>query len=101
MLRTIEVVFDGKTFVPSVPVDLPAGTRVTVQVPDGGAAPRMSVGAPPPPMTDAEREEWDQFVAKLQATELPWPTVDEAVAAQRTTSWRPPEGGSCSTRTSC
>lgn len=92
MHKTIEVVFDGKTFVPTGPVDLPAGTKVTVEVPDGSAKPRMSVGAPPAPMTDEERREWEEILVQVRAAELPWATVDEAVAAQRTMSWRPPEG---------
>ena len=46
MLKTIEVVFDGKTFVPTGPVDLPAGTKVSVELPDHGyPGPRATVGA--------------------------------------------------------
>lgn len=88
MLKAIEAVFDGKTFVPTGPVDLPTGTKVTVDVPDH--APGMSVGPPPPPMTGEERAEWEEILAKIRSAELPCATADEAVAAMRRSSWAPP-----------
>jgi hypothetical protein len=36
MLKTIEVVFDGKAFVPTAPVDLPAGAKLTAELPEHG-----------------------------------------------------------------
>ena len=92
MLRTIEVVFDGKSFVPTGPVDLPAGTKVSVELPDHGAPRGMSVGPPPPPMTAEEEDEWEEMCRIWAETPLPWATADEAVAAMRRPSWPlPPE----------
>lgn len=93
MLKTIEVVFDGKTFVPTGSVDLPAGTKATVEVSASGT-PGVSVGPPPPPMTDAQKRDWERLCRLWAATPLPWATVDEAVAAMRRPSWSPSEDGS-------
>lgn len=95
MLKTIEVVFDGRTFVPTGPVDLPAGTKVSVSLPEkSGAVGTMSVGPPPPPMTAENEAEWERLCRIWAATPLPWATVDEAVAAMRRPSYPfPPEEG--------
>ena len=75
MLRTIEVVFDGKSFVPTGPVDLPAGTKVSVELPDSG----MSA-------EEAER------ILGGDGSPLPWATVDEALAYSRGRPWPEPPG---------
>ena len=87
MLKTIEVVFDGKTFVPTGPVDLPAGTKGRIALPEGGAVAGVSVGPAPLPMTAEEEAEWEEMLVKIRAAESPWATVDEAVAAMRRPSW--------------
>ncbi len=92
MLKTIEVVFDGKTFVPSEPVDLPTGTKVSVPLPDSAAPRGVCAGPPPAPMTDEEKADWERLSRIWAETPLPWPTVDEAVAAMRRPSYPfPPE----------
>ena len=87
MLKMIEVVFDGKTFVPTGPVDLPAGTKGNIALPEVAAPRGMSVGPPPPPMTPEEQAEWERLCQIWATTPLPWATVDEAVAAMRRPSW--------------
>jgi hypothetical protein len=81
MLKAIEAVFDGKTFVPTGPVDLPAGTKVTVEVPQD--APGVSAGPPPPPMTEEQKRDWERLSQLWTTTTLPWATAEEAIAAAR------------------
>jgi hypothetical protein len=88
MLKVIEVVFDGKAFVPTAPVDLPAGTTATVALP-GAVPPGSCVGPPPPPMTDEQRADWERLCKEWDATPLPWATVHEAVDAMRSPTWLP------------
>lgn len=90
MLKTIEVVFDGKNFVPTEPVDLPAGTKANVSVAERG----VLAGPPPSPMTAEQKQDWERLCQLWAATPLPWATVDDAVAAMRKPSWLPPEDGS-------
>ncbi len=95
MLKMIEVVFDGRAFVPTGPVDLPAGTRASVAVPDAGPTRGVLAGPPPPPMTEEDKQEWERLCRIWAATPLPWATVDEAIAYSRGRPWpEPPEGGS-------
>jgi hypothetical protein len=95
MLKTIEVVFDGKAFVPTEPVDLPAGTKASVALPESGPARGVLVGPPPPPMTEEQRQDWKRLCRLWAATPLPWATVDEAIAFMRGRPWpEPPEDGS-------
>ncbi len=95
MLKTIEVVFDGKTFVPTGPVDLPAGTKVSIALPESGAVPGVSVGPKPAPMTAEEEADWERLCRIWATTPLPWATVDEAIAYSRGRPWpEPPEDGS-------
>ncbi len=81
MLKTIEVVFDGKTFVPTEPVDLPAGTKASVAVADGATLPG-GVLSP----EEAER------VLRGDGSPLPWGSVEEALAESRGRPWPEPEG---------
>jgi predicted DNA-binding antitoxin AbrB/MazE fold protein len=93
MLKVIEVVFDGTTFVPTEPVDLPTGTKASVELPDhASATPGVLAGPPPAPMTAEEEAEWDELCRIWAATPPHWATVDEAVAAMRRPSWQPPPG---------
>jgi len=81
MTKTILVEFDGKTFVPVEPVDLPAGTKAIVRVAVNQEHPY--VGKPPPPMTDEQRRLWDELVKEWAAHPLPWETVEEALGRPR------------------
>ena len=89
MLKVIEVVFDGKAFVPTEPVDLPAGTKANVAVPEGAPARTVLAGPPPPPMTEEQKRDWERLCQLWAATPPHWATVDEAVAAMRRPSWLP------------
>ncbi len=82
MPKTIEVVFDGKTFVPTGPVDLPAGTTATVALPEA-APPCISAGPPPTAGTPDERAEWTRLCGIWATSPLPWATVDKALAYSR------------------
>lgn len=78
MLKTIEVVFDGKTFVPTGPVDLPAGTKGIIKLPEiQGAGPAGST-----PSDDVSAEEAER-VLRGDGTPLPWATVEEALGRPR------------------
>jgi predicted DNA-binding antitoxin AbrB/MazE fold protein len=76
MLKVIEVVFDGKAFVPTEPVVLPAGTKGQVSLPAG-------VERPATPMTREEAER----ILQGDGSPLPWATVDEAMAYIRGRPW--------------
>ena len=80
---TIEVVFDGKTFVPTQPVDLPAGTKANVAV--AGCVEAES-DASPLSISEAER------ILQGDGTPLPWATVEEALAYSRGRPWPEPDG---------
>jgi predicted DNA-binding antitoxin AbrB/MazE fold protein len=80
MLTTIEVVFDGKTFVPTKPVDLPAGTKANVEVPVA-ASPRTEL---PLSAEDIER------ILRGDGNPPPWRTVEEALATTRGEVWPKP-----------
>jgi hypothetical protein len=84
MLKTIEVVFDGKTFVPAGPVDLPAGTRMTVELPDHGY-PGPRAGAPDPdhPLTAEQEADWIEFMRATRAGPPDPPTFDEYLRQRR------------------
>jgi hypothetical protein len=77
---TIPVVFDGKAFVPTEPVDLPAGTKACVAV-LGGLSPATAI------MTVAEADR----ILKGDGTPLPWATVDQALAYSRGRPWPEPD----------
>lgn len=77
---TIEVVFDGKTFVPTSPVNLPAGTKANVAVVEGAVLRPASTLTP----EEAER------ILRGDGTPLPWATVEEALAYSRGRLWPEP-----------
>ena len=70
-MSTVEVTFDGLAFVPTTPVDLPAGTKsvVIVQSP--------LVVRPAMSKTEAER------ILEGDGSFLPWATVEEALERPR------------------
>ncbi len=78
MSTTIEVVFDGKTFVPTKPVDLPAGTKANVEVP----AAVSSCSEVKLSLEEAE------CILRGDGNPPPWQTVAEALAATRGEVWR-------------
>lgn len=84
MLKTIEVVFDGKTFVPTGPVDLPAGTKGSIKLPETQGA------GPATPPGDVSAEEAER-VLRGDGTPLPWATVEEALAYSRGRPWPDPD----------
>lgn len=79
MLKTIEVVFDGKAFVPTEPVDLPAGTKASIAVDSPTAASNA-------PLSHEEAER----ILRGDGSPLPWATVDEALAYSRGREWSEP-----------
>lgn len=84
MLKAIEVVFDGKTFVPTEPVDLPAGTKVTVEVPDHGyPGPRAGAIDPNNPPTAEEEAIWVEFVRGIRTTPPDPQTFEEYLRQRR------------------
>ncbi len=95
-MRTITAVFDGTAFVPSEPVDLAVGTTVRVPVPTAVAPGRENdpfpfASPPPTPMTAEEVKEWDELLAEIRSTSLPWATVEEAMAHSRGRPWPDPD----------
>jgi hypothetical protein len=84
MLKTIEVVFDGKNFVPTEPVDLPTGTKVSVSLPDHGY-PGPRAGAPDPdnPPTPEQEAMWIEFMRAIRSVPPDPPTFEEYLRQQR------------------
>jgi hypothetical protein len=81
MSKTIEVAFDGNAFVPTEPVDLPAGTRLKLAMPDGPVvAPSQLVSNRPRPMTEEEKKKWEKLCRECESTP---PTAEEEAAAKR------------------
>ena len=83
---TIEVVFDGKTFVPIGLVNLPVGTKAEVAVSGGGDG-LPSASPPPPPMTEQQKQDWERLCQQWQSTPPPFATVEEAMAYTRGRPW--------------
>jgi hypothetical protein len=88
MKQSIEVVFDGKSFVPTEPIDLPTGTKLTLAVPE------TTAGNNPVPlvselrvMTDEEKARWERLCHLWETTPPPFPTVEEAMAYSRGRPW--------------
>jgi hypothetical protein len=73
--------FDGKVFVPCQPVDLPAGTQVTIRIPAHSSEAPSSLKRPPP--TPQQRQEWERLMRELNATEPYFPTVEDAIGYSR------------------
>ena len=70
-MSTVEVVFDGKAFVPSTAVDLPVGAKCVVILKDSAII--------RPAMSDAQAER----IFQGNGEPLPWATVEEALAHPR------------------
>ena len=87
MLKMIEVVFDGKTFVPTGPVDLPAGTKVSVALPEYGdhGYPGPRAGAPDPdnPPTAEQEAVWIEFMRAIRSVPPDPPTFEEYLRQRR------------------
>lgn len=88
MLKAIEVEFDGKAFVPTEPIDLPAGARLTITLPDAAAAHQPGpITNQRRPMTDEEKRRWEELRRHWEETPPPFPTVEEAIAYSRGRPW--------------
>ncbi len=74
MLKTIEVVFDGKAFVPTGPVDVPEGTRCVVQIPSL---------QPPPPVSAEHEKLWAEITRQIEASAPVHATADDAMETLR------------------
>jgi hypothetical protein len=81
-MSVIEVVFDGKAFVPTAPVDLPAGTRAEVTCP-GHGYPGPPAGAPAGLLTAEQERVWREFMRAARAAVPDPPTFDEYLREQR------------------
>lgn len=77
-MTTVSAKFDGKAFVPELPVDLPVGTKVTVAIPA-----EQQTGKARRRPTPEELEEKRRFVEELNATESYFPTVEHALGYSR------------------
>lgn len=82
MLKTIEVVFDGTNFVPTGPVELPAGTKVMLSLPANHGS-----GSTPPPLTEKQKQDWERLSKVWAETPPPFPTLEEAMAYSRGRPW--------------
>ena len=88
MLKTIEVVFDGTAFVPSEPVDLPAGTRLSLTVPQGLAGtPSQLIPSKPRPLTEEEKKKWDELSRIWQSSPPLFSSIEEEMAYIRGRPW--------------
>jgi hypothetical protein len=83
-MNTIDVIYDGRTFVPSGPVDVPPGTRATLSLPDHGY-PGPRAGAPDPdhPPTPEEVAIWIEMMRSVRTTPPDPPTFEEYLRQQR------------------
>src|SRR5579871_2659263 len=88
MLKTVEVVFDGEAFVPTEPVDLPTGTKLTLAVPEVPASNNLFPKTNRlRPMTDEEKRTWERLCRLWEEAPLPFSTVEEALAYSRGRAW--------------
>lgn len=71
-MSTLEVVFDGRAFVPISPVDVPKGTRGTVRLEEATVVILPSMSLP-----EAES------ILNGNGEPLPWATVEEALGHPR------------------
>ena len=84
MLKTIEVVFDGKAFVPTGPVDVPVGTKVKLDLPDPGyPGPRAGAPNPANPPTPEQQAVWVEFMRGVRSAQPDPPTLDEYLRLDR------------------
>jgi hypothetical protein len=70
-MNTVEVIFDGRVFVPTSPLDLPSGTMSIVVI--------SSQSVVRTAMSPAEAER----ILEGDGTPLPWATVEEALGRPR------------------
>jgi hypothetical protein len=88
MTRTIEVVFDGKAFVPTEPVDLPVGTKVRLPVPgEANGQPPAPRVQPPPPVTEEHKKLWDRLSREWEEAPPRFATLEEEMAHTRGRPW--------------
>ena len=73
-MTTVDVIFDGKAFVPTTAVDLPLGVKCVVILKDEAIL--------RPALTSAEAER----ILEGDGKTLPWATVEEALAHPRYSS---------------
>jgi hypothetical protein len=71
-MATVKAEFDGRVFVPSAPVSLPAGTNVEVILP---SLPRK--------LTSEELRGWQEIEKHIAASQPVFPNVDEAMQYTR------------------
>jgi|GEM_PF-3149970 len=84
MTTIIPTVFDGKTFVPTTPVDLPVGTPVNVTLPvlDHGY-PGPLTGNPNANLTHEEEQLWQETMRAIRSAPADPPTFEEYLREQR------------------
>ncbi len=90
MLKRIEVVYDGSVFVPTLPLDLPSGTKLTLTVPESSSSFRLGSQSPTQPlrnMTAEEKNHWERLCRHWETTSSPFASVEEAMAYSRGRPW--------------
>jgi hypothetical protein len=88
MCKTIEVVFDGKAFIPTEPLDLPTGTKLTMAVPETPVGENsVPTSSRPRAMTNEEKQRWERLCRHWDSTPPPFSTVEEAMAYSRGRPW--------------
>lgn len=80
-MNNVVAEFDGKVFVPCQPVNLPAGTKVSVALPGVSTGAELIKKKPLP--TTKQQQEWEQLMRELNATEPYFPTVEDAIGYSR------------------
>lgn len=86
MLKVIEVVFDGTAFVPTEAVDLPAGTKASIDVDiadHGYPGPRAGAPDPNHPPTPEQEALWIEFMRAIRSSPPDPPTFDEYLRKRR------------------
>lgn len=75
-MATVIAQFDGHSFVPEQPVDVPVGTKVAITLPV-----ETSQGCSPDshPFTPEEDAEWERILAALRTGDPEFPTVEDAL----------------------
>ncbi len=83
-MNTVEVIYDGRAFVPTKPVQVPTGTRSIIELPDHGY-PGPLAGAPNPdhPLTPEDEAIWIEFMNTVRSSPPNPPTFDEYLRQQR------------------
>lgn len=83
-MNTVEVIYDGRAFVPTTPVQVPAGTRSRVELPDHDY-PGPIAGDPDPknPLTPEEESLWIEFMNSVRNSPQDPPTFEEYLRQER------------------